>query len=275
MDEQLISLYHRHVATAFDRQLRFAEFLEKKAPGANWTYDPNTAELAFGKLKFEAPVVGSHAEHNDSWLWAWDNKNLKLTLTNRALGTVVRATLHRLGLHALAHPGFALEPLLGPDLTEHAPHVLGIILTRELEYDTYYLTPYSGGRGLVLVRDKRLKFTEKHPFVHIPTVFTQVISALPVFDHRGAFANYVRDYGLTVTEEPHAVTASAGRTSVTAIFDALGRLTHLDGTVVPGKPVVKSTGKKPRVGAPKAAKKPAATKPPAEAPPKKKPGKKP
>ena len=61
MDHQLIALYQRHVAPAFDRQLRFNEFLERKAPGADWEYDSETATLSFGKLKFEAPVVGSHA----------------------------------------------------------------------------------------------------------------------------------------------------------------------------------------------------------------------
>ena len=31
MDEQLVALYHRHVATAFDRSLRLAEFVALKA----------------------------------------------------------------------------------------------------------------------------------------------------------------------------------------------------------------------------------------------------
>ena len=130
MDQQLIALYHRHVASAFDRQLRFDDFLERKAAGRNWEYDSETATLAFGKLKFEAPLVGSHAEHNNSWLWAWSNKHLKLTVTNRALGDTVRVLVHRLGVHALAAPGFSLEPSSGSELTEDAAHVLGMVLPR-------------------------------------------------------------------------------------------------------------------------------------------------
>src|SRR5215831_1280975 len=148
MDEQLITLYHRHVATAFDRQLRMADFLQRKSAGKKWDYDSETATLHLGSLKFEAPLVGSHADHNDSWLWAWSNKNLKLTLTNRALGTTVRATVHRLGVHPLGAAGFFLEPLLGPELTEHAAHVLGIMLGRELEYDAYYTAPFDTGTAL-------------------------------------------------------------------------------------------------------------------------------
>ena len=292
MDEQLIALYHRHVAMAFDRQLRFADFLSRKEAGKKWQYDIETATLSFGKLKFEAPIVGSHAHNNNSWLWAWSNKNLKLTLTNRALGDTVRATVHRLGVHPLAAPGFSLEPLLGSELTESAPHVLGAILSRELEFDAYYLTPYDGGCGLVLVRDDRLKLNEKHPLRRILTVAPQVISALSVYDHKAAFTHYARDYGVSVGEEPHQVKLLSGKDSLTATFDDRDRLTKLEGTVQPEDPPAKKSPPKAAKGktntkpAKKAVAKPAAkklTKKPAPKPaknakktatPAKKPGKK-
>jgi hypothetical protein len=258
MDEQLIALYHRHVATAFDRQMRMTDFLERKVPTEDWEYDTETATLAFDKLKFEAPLVGSHADHNDSWQWAWSNKNLKLTLTNRALGTTVRALAHRLGLHQLGAPGFSLEPLLGPELTAHAPQVLGSILARELGYDAYYSIPYKGGRGLALVRDKRLAFTEKHPLRRILTIFPQLIGELPVFDHKTALTEYAKDYGLTVTDVPGGVKMIDGRDELSANFDDLGRLTQLEGTVTPEE--AKPAAKKPSKKKP-AAKKPARKKP--------------
>ncbi len=281
MDEQLIALYHRHVATAFDRQLRMADYLARKVPGEKGEYAAATATLSFGKLKFEAPLVGTHSDQNNSWLWAWSNKNLKLTITNRALGDAVRATVHRLGLHALAAPGFFLEPLLGPDLTEHAAHILGMILGSELGYDAYYLSPHDGGRDLVLVRDDRLKFAERQPLRRILRIFPQVITSMPVFDHRAAFTNYARDYGLTVTEEPHVVRAASGKDSLTANFDALGRLATLEGTVPPEeaaklpakvppkkpaakavkRPATRAAAKPAKKAAPKPAKKPAAKKP--------------
>jgi hypothetical protein len=259
MDQQLIDLYHRHVGPAFDRQLRLAAFLDRKAAGEDWVYDTETAALSFGKLKFEAPLVGSHAEHNDSWLWAWSNKNIKLTLTNRALGDAVRATVHRLGLHALAAPGFSLEPLLGPELVEDSAHVLGMILTRELGYNAYYLIPYDGGTGLAIIRDKRLDFTERRPLVRLITVFPKVVDAMTVFDHRAAFTHHARDYGLAPTDTADGVRVVDGTDELTATFDDRGRLTGLTGTVQPEAPpsVPKAAGKPARKPARKPAKKPA------------------
>ena len=231
MDEQLIALYHRHVAAAFDRQLRFNDFLDRKAGGADWEYDTETATLVFGKLKFEALVVGSHAFHNNSWLWAWSNKHLRLTITNRALGDTVRSLVHRLGVHALAAPGFSIEPLLGPELTEDAAHVFGMILTRELGYNAYYLTPYDGGTGLTIIRDRRLDFTERRPLVRIITVFPQVIDTLPIFNHRSAFTSYAADLGLPVTEVPGGMRVTHGKDEIVATFDDLNRLINLEGTV--------------------------------------------
>ncbi|VTU00534.1 Uncharacterized protein OS=Sphingobacterium paucimobilis HER1398 GN=M472_01715 PE=4 SV=1 [Gemmataceae bacterium] len=262
MDEQLVALFNRHVGTAFDRQLRFEGFLAKRDAGEEWEYDHETATLAFGTLKFEAPLVGSHAHNNHSWLWAWSNKHIKLTLTNRALGDAVRATWHHLSIHALGGPGFALEPVLGDVLTESAVHIFGVILTRELGYDAYYVTPYEGGEGLVLIRDERLKFTEKHPLVRIVTMFPLLPRGMPVPDHKAALTAYARDYGLTVTEQDGTLKITDGKDELTATFDGMGRVATLEGIAVPEpEPPAKPAKKKAPVKKKSAAKKmPAAKK---------------
>ncbi len=263
VDVQLIDLYHRHVGTAHDRQLRLADLVQKKAPGENWVYDTAVGTLAFGKLRFDAPFVGGHVENNNSWLWAWSNKNLKLSLTNRALGDTVRSLVHRLGMHALGAAGIALEPLLGSEFTPVAAHILGVILSRELDYDAFFTLPHEGGRGLCLIRDDRLKGAEKRPLARVAAVFPVCLQEMPVADHKVALAAYARDHGLTVTEEPrHLKIAGAGKAELPATFDDRGRLTDLGGVAIPPEPLpvpvpvpVPKPAKKP---AARAAKKPAA-----------------
>ncbi len=268
MDEQLVDLYHRHVGMAFDRKLRLAEFRELKAPGEKWQHDIATGTLTVGKFTFEAPLLGSRQEHNNAWLWAWSDRNVKLTLTNRALGDAVRMLVHRLSVHALGAPAFSLEPLLGTELTEHAADVLGSILGSELGYDAYHLA--DKGRTTILVRGDQLKFTEKYPLSRILAVFPKASKALPVSDQKGAFIAYAKDYGLTVTEEPGAVKVKGEKGGeLIAHFDDRGRLTKLEGAALPvpaPKPKPKPAAKKPvpkkvKAVAKTAAKKTAAKKP--------------
>jgi hypothetical protein len=281
MDEQLIALYHRHVGAAFDRKLRLAGFVKEKVGKVKAKYDIASATLAFGpSLKFESPLLGSHAHGNNSWLWAWSNRNLKLTITNRALGDLVRVTAHRIGVPMFAHAGFSLEPLLGDELTRHAAEVLGIILSRELDYDAYQVLPEDSYDSTILVRHDKLKFTERYPLHRVLTVFPQVVDELPVFNQRDALSEYARSYGLTVTAEHGALKITDGKGELNATFDDHDKLTKLEGTNVAEPPVKKTKkviAKKPAATAKPTAKgKPVAKakpKPPAKKPAPKKPAK--
>lgn len=257
MDQQLLDLFHKHVGMGFDRQLRFADLLDRKAPRADWEFDTATAELTFGpRLSFEAPIIGSHAEHNDSWLWAGANRNLKLSLTNRALSDTVRALGSRLMVPAFGATAFPLEQHLGSELTAHAAHVFGVILVEELEFDAYYIAPYEGGRALLLIRDDRLQFVGRHPVARVLAVFPQLVKSLPVPDHRAALTSYARGYGLNVTDVPNGLRVSGPDGDLTATFDDHSRPVRIDSNVkAPPKPTPKPEAPKVKSGLAKAAKK--------------------
>jgi hypothetical protein len=288
MDEQLVALYHRHVGMAFDRKLRLAEFVRDKVGKVKWKYEVAAAALRCGpKLNFEAPLLGTHAHGNHSWLWAWSNRNLKLTLTNRALGDLVRVTAHRIGAPMLAHPGFSLEPLLGPELTKHAADVIGGVLARELDFDAHHVAPEDAYDSAILVRHEKLRAQEKFPLHRVLMVFPQAVKELPVLNHRDALTAYARDYGLNVTAEGGTLRIHDGRGELTARFDDHDRLQDLSGSgiaapkpkkakkaVAAAKPAAKAPSAAPAPKAVQAKKAPPAKKPAAKATPKAKPAKK-
>jgi hypothetical protein len=255
MDEQLIDLYHRHVGMAFDRQLRLDDFRDRKAPGEKWKHDTATGTLALGKFTFEAPVLGSRQEHNNSWLWAWSDRNLKLSLVNRAMGATVSALAHRLGVHQLSAPGFSLEPLLGTELSEQAPDVFGVLFGAELGYDGYHLI--DRGRTTILIRDDRLKFAEKHPLSRILSVFPKAVKSLTVFDHKAALASYAREYGVAVAEAPGSLKLTEEKGELTATFDEHNKLVKLEGNVPTEKELAAEKAERAAKAAAKAAAKPA------------------
>src|SRR5690242_12884081 len=116
MDQALLALYNRHVGAAFDRQMRLADLLEREAGGEAWNYTISTACLEFGtSVRFEALNLGSHADPDNSWLWAWCNPHLNLTPANRELGEAVRKLGRDAGIVALvADRQVSCADLLGP-----------------------------------------------------------------------------------------------------------------------------------------------------------------
>jgi hypothetical protein len=237
MDQALISLYHRHVAVAFDRQTRFADFLERESVSSEpYRYTTSTATLEFGNtVKLEALDLGSHADPDNSWLWVWCNPNMKLTSANRKLAENVRMLGQTSGVDAFkADRQFSSGELLGPDLSPVTAHAMASIMVGEFGFDAYYTMPFKHGRFAVVIRDERLQSPLPNPIARILAIFPQVLASFPVLDHRAAFIAYTQSYGLSVEEKPRSVRAFLGGKDVMkATFDHTNRMTELTGTIAP------------------------------------------
>ncbi len=231
MNQQLLDLYHRHAGIAFDRQVRFADFVQRKAGSGKASYHVESAMLTFGtRIEFEAPVLGLHPPFNDTWLWAWSNRHLKLSLTNRALGDTVRMLVHRLSVHELGAHAVPLTPLLD-ELTEHAVQVLGTVLALELGYDAYHVLRDDTGESLLLIRDDRLHHVEKKPLSRMLRIFPKLLKTRPVPDPRAALRGYAEAYDVGIMEEEGKLKLTFGKGYLLASFDERGRLTKLAGNV--------------------------------------------
>jgi hypothetical protein len=236
VNHKLLALYHKHVAVVYDRQMRLCDFLDENAPGENWGYNVPSASLTFGKaVRFEAPLLGSFAEGNTSWLWAWANRHLNLPSTNATLAGAVRGLGNQPDLRLFAaDESFRCEEVLPEELMFAAAHVFGVIATGELSYDAYYTIPYAGGRGVALIRDARLRRAEPHPLLRISSIFPQAIGEYLILDHRAAFISYVESYGFQAVRGGRRVVVRSTTADVmTACFDKQDRLTKLESTIPP------------------------------------------
>lgn len=236
MDQALITCYNRHIVAAYDRQLRLADFLERNSSGQNWDYTISTALLELGTVQFEALYLGSHADPDNSWLWAWCNPHLNLTPANRKLGDDVRQLGRDANISAFAaERQVSCDDLLGPLISPRAAHAMAAVVAGELGFDAYYTIPFEHGRAAAMIRDDRLRAEAPNAVARIVTVFPKALSALPVPDHREAFVAYVEWHGLTVKETPQRVSVlDNGKEVLTATFDDLKRLTELKGAVGSG-----------------------------------------
>ena len=232
MNQRLIDLYHRHIGMAFDRQLRFADFLDREAGGENWNYTISTATLSFGrKVEFQALDLGSHAFPDNSWLWAWGNPHLKLTRVNRALADEVRTLAANTEVDAFAATAqLSCEELLGEDVSQESSHAFAAIVARELCFDAYYTIPFESGRGVAVIRDDRLKAVESLPLTRVLCVFPQAINAIPIPDQKATLIHYLEAYDVRPAIERQAIHAQHGCEELVATFDGHNRLTEIKGT---------------------------------------------
>ncbi len=237
---KLLSLYHKHVAYAFDLQLRMSDFLESNAKGAQWNYTVSEAKLIFGKSGFlgkqltvEGHLLGSYASPDMSWLWAWNNPHMNLTAANAQLKDKVQSLGTKYGINLFTSTSqVAMEPLLGPPLVDITPDVLAMIVSRELNYQAYYKSPFDHGAAAIAISDNRLNVVEEQPLIRISTMFLQVVSAVPVLNHREAFIGYCRAYGLSHRESGDDVTILGPRdSSIIATFDGQNRMTKMNGNL--------------------------------------------
>jgi hypothetical protein len=233
MDARLVALYHRHVAAAYDQQLRLGDFLDREAAGAALHYQVSTATLSFGPaVTFRALDLGSHSTLDNSWLWGWYSSQLNLS-TTAELCSAVRDLGERTGVPAFtAAQAFDAGPVLGEELGRIASHVFGIVVSGELGFQGYYTVPYRRGRSAVLLRDDRLRVAEPDPVARVATIFPQVLTGFPIPDHRAALLGYLAHHGVAPEVRGRTVIVSrSGTEALRAEFDEHSHLTNLTGTV--------------------------------------------
>lgn len=232
----LLDLYHKHVAAAFERQQRLSEYLEENADGEEYDYRSSTATLGFGtNVRFEALNLGSYAEPDDSWLWAWCNPTQQLTAANVELRDAVNRLGDDVGQEVFgASTQFACEPVLGMDIAPISAHAFAVIVSGELGYDAYYTIPFSHGTFSTVIRDARLRMNDADPIERVLGTFPMAVSQFPIPDQRAAYVAYVEHLGLTPTTNGDTIHVVKGeRVLLEATFDEMSRFVRLNGTVGP------------------------------------------
>jgi hypothetical protein len=228
----LIQLFHRHVVTAYDKQMRLADFLQESVGHAGWSFDKTTATLTFGKdVHFQAEILGSVDLVASTWLWAWANQASNIPDSQLKAARAMKEYGDKEQIAELATDLLVCDSILGKENEAAAGHVLGVIAVGLLGFDAYYSAPYTGGVAILLIRDARLQAPVEQPLPRILTIFPQALQGYPISDHKTALAGYLEYYGFRPTVRDKKIRVNhGGQTVLTARFDDLGRLVSLEGT---------------------------------------------
>jgi uncharacterized protein DUF6882 len=226
MSPEFETLYHRHILTSFEKQLRLADVV-----GAlSWSFSMDDGLLMFeddGKappVTFAVQLLGTAADRDSTWLWSWANAASQIPppLTQDA------QRLRGSG----AAPEFA-DSTFVLDLDNADDHRMALTSSGLLTADAYYRGPYNGGAAFFLLRDERLRLPAPDGPRIVRTI-SEAISGISIADHRAAITAYFGARGLNPrTDGENAVVGTMAAGELRAEFDMQGRLADLRGTLRP------------------------------------------
>jgi hypothetical protein len=205
-------IFVRCAASATARQLGLDDLLGERS----WAVDIGAGTATFDELTYSIQLLGTEAERDHSWLWAWANEASGLPDLVLKGSRRLRAFGAEGGIGMFTTRTFSLGKLTG--------HQIAMVCSALLGDVPYYRGPYDGGA---------LYFTLEG--VHLPpingarigTVLSQVITTFEL-DHRVATQSFLSDLGYSVTASPTRLEASGpSGTAIRVDFDGLGRLTNL------------------------------------------------
>ena len=213
-----LELLDQNAALSLEKQFIFGDIIESKP----WQLDMSLGTISFEELTFPIQIIGSLSFNNNSWMWGWANtqsgipENL-LTQSNQLknIGTdknIVELT----DAHFQVAEGFE--------------HKIGMIACGLFNSKSYYCANYGQGTLVVTIDSDLIPEIDTNKAEKILTHFPQVISSIDV-NHKDAFINYLIDKEFQIAITPNTVQAMKNESTITADFDALGRLTSLNGTI--------------------------------------------
>ena len=200
---------------------------------SRWDADLAASQLSFtghadGRpdLTVNVALLGTASEQSDTWLWLWGNQGLCDSLPPEVASVCrrLRASGDELGVPELADAHWPLDEVSADQLM--------CVSIGLMDAAGFYRGPYSGGAMYVLLLDDALKADDVEPIHRLPTAFSHAISLFELADHQRALRSYCQRIGVTVSDKPDgSLRLDQGSSSLTATFDAHGRLQQLTGTL--------------------------------------------
>lgn len=216
--KNLAELLSQNGAFAFEKQKKFHEITGQFA----WNINLSQARLSFGDYHFSFEVIGTLSFTDYSWMWGWANEKSGVppNLLNGSLK--LKSTGEQNKIEELTNRHFPI--------TEGFEHKMGIIATGLLNADAYFCANYGKGTMVVTINEGQIPKIEKDKIEKVLTIFPQFISSFDV-NHQQAFLNYLIDRGLEIKSSENTVEGLKHGKTITGLFDELGRLKNLKGSL--------------------------------------------
>ncbi len=218
-----LQLFTDHAASAFARQLALGDLIGER----RWGIDLDDGVIRFGQdMTFPVQVLGSHASHDDTWLWGWANVRMGLSPRLLVASEKLRSEGDALHIDELTEPKFVLG-----DVTDH---MLAMLCASLCDATCYYRAPYDGGALFVLLEELPDAVRAPVDGARAITVLTEVVAQVSV-DHRRMCESFLRQQGFAFEGTASLLRATRpDATTLSVEFDEVGRMVGLKAGARPG-----------------------------------------
>lgn len=228
MSPKFTSLLSQHIGTSFAKQLAFADLLGER----NWAVNISAGRASFGSdLSYPIQLLGTEADGDASWLWAWANEQSNLPPNLLRASHQIKDIGGAQQIPEFTDRNFSLDIANG--------HVIAMIASGLNSNCCYYRGPYNGGALFFLVCDVPSDVLEPVAPQRAVTVLTEVISQFEVNHHEMA-KSFLQGQGFTLQPDGNVLHATRGIDALRISFDSLQRIDNIECTMSPSKPREKS-----------------------------------
>ncbi|PSB50925.1 DUF6882 domain-containing protein [Chamaesiphon polymorphus] len=208
-------LLSQHVGTAFARQIQFGQLLGDR----NFNVNIKQGVVTFGRdLQYQIQLLGTEAEGDNSWLWAWANEGSNFPTNILQSCNALRDFGTQHTIEELTNRSFSLDVTDG--------HSISLTASGLNDNCCYYRAPYSGGALFFLVFNVP---NEVFPYVDAAQaieIITDVISNVNV-EHWIMCESFLNSQGFTLELSEDKINAIRGNDAIKIIFDSQQRIAEI------------------------------------------------
>jgi hypothetical protein len=214
-------LLSQHVGASFARQRAFADFLGDRS----WGVDMRQGTCQFGNdLAYPIQLLGTEAEGDSTWLWAWANEASNLPTSLLTACTGLRELGEQEKISEFYQRSFSIDVADG--------HSIALIASGLDSKSCYYRGPYDGGALFFLVNGVPDEILQPAATERMLTIISEVISQF-IVPHRSMVLAFLASQGFIVDSTTHEVSGVRGADKLTFAFDAQDRISQMDGSLHP------------------------------------------
>lgn len=211
----------QHVGTAFARQLQFGQFLGDR----NFNVNIEQGVVTFGSdLQYPIQLLGTEAEEDNSWLWAWANKGSNLPTNILQCCNNLRDFGVQHTIEEFTNRSFSLALADG--------HSISLAASGLNDDCCYYRAPYSGGALFFIVFNVPNEVFPSVDAARSIKIITDIISDLDV-EHWIMCESFLNSQGFTVELSEDKMNAIRGDDTIKITFDSQKRISEIGGSLQP------------------------------------------